>query len=60
MGKGFSCSFRDTKLCEHKKSAKRVVLNRCFRCPIFRKFLREMDLEEDEFFAKADRARGTG
>ena len=60
MGKSYRCSIRADKVCEHKKKDAYVVLKMCLKCLIFRKFLREMDWEEDVFFDEADRARGSG
>lgn len=53
-----SCVFDDNVLCPHRKSAKFVVMDRCFECPEYAEFVRVM--EEDEFFAEVDEANRTG
>jgi len=44
----------DDVLCSHRKSMKVMFLNRCPQCPYYLEFEREMDEEEDEFFAEVD------
>jgi len=45
--KFLSCVFSSRVSCSFRKSEKFGIMNRCLRCPNYRKFVREMD-EEDE------------
>lgn len=52
-----ACVFLDDVLCSYRKSEEFGVMERCFRCPHYRRFIREMDKEEEEFFEEVERAR---
>lgn len=40
------CVFWDDVLCSFRKSEKFTVMNRCFSCPHYLRFMREMDDED--------------
>jgi hypothetical protein len=54
------CSFWENVLCQSKKNDRFVVLRRCLTCPHYRRFEREMEEEEDEFFDYVERVRSRG
>ena len=47
-GKLLSCFFDDDVLCSYRKSEKSGIMNRCFKCPYYKKFKEEMEREEIE------------
>jgi hypothetical protein len=44
--KSFSCVFSSHVVCSFRKSERSGIMNRCLRCPHYKKFMCEMD-EED-------------
>lgn len=57
MGKSLQCSFLLDVLCPHKKYKGFRVFGKCFKCPHYLKFLREMEDEEQKFFDEVERVR---
>jgi len=57
--KGF-CLFLSDVVCSFVKSDKPAILDRCFSCPEYVRFNREMQEEEDEFFKECDMIRKWG
>jgi len=55
--KVLSCVFFDDVLCSYRKNERFGVMSRCFKCRHYRKFKREMDEEEEEFFEEVERIR---
>jgi hypothetical protein len=55
--KVLSCVLFDDVLCSFRKSEKCDFMDRCFKCPQFKRFVREMDEEEQEFFDYVDKVR---
>ena len=49
------CLFLVDVLCSFRKSEKFYIMNRCFECPHYKRFLKEMQDEEDEFFEECER-----
>ena len=47
-GKLLSCFFDDDVLCSFRKSEKSGIMNRCFKCPFYKKFVEEMEKEEED------------
>jgi hypothetical protein len=47
-GKLLSCAFLPDVLCSYRKDAKFGVMARCFKCPHYVRFIREMDQEDEE------------
>jgi hypothetical protein len=45
-----SCVFFDDVLCSFRKSQKPKIMARCLKCSRYKRFGREMEKEEDEFF----------
>jgi len=43
-----SCAFLPDVLCSYRKDAKFGIMARCFKCPHYRRFEREMDEEDEE------------
>ena len=60
MVERFRCSFWDDVFCSFKRSDKSVFMSRCLKCPHYKKFEREMEREELEFWDEVDRTRGKG
>ena len=58
--KVLSCFFRRDVLCFFRKSEKSGVMSRCFKCPHYFRFMREMQEEEDAFFEEVERIRKYG
>jgi hypothetical protein len=55
-----SCLFFDDVFCSFRKSEKSGIMNRCFKCPHYLRFLRFMEEEEEEFWDEVDRIREYG
>ena len=55
-----SCLFLLDVLCSFRKSEKSYIMNRCSECVHYKRFLKEMQEEEEEFFEEADRIRKYG
>ena len=54
--KGFPCTFYpDSVVCGYKKCACSRVLGECWKCSHFRRFMREMDREDERFFDEVER-----
>ncbi len=58
--KSLPCVFLDDVLCLHRKDAKFVVMARCFECRHYRRFMREMDKEDERVMDEIDEIRRTG
>lgn len=54
---GLHCVFQNDVLCSFRKSERSGVMNRCFKCEEYVRFMREMDDEEDEFWVEVDAER---
>ena len=53
-----SCLFLLDVLCSHvKREGLTGVMERCFKCSHYLRFMREMEEEEAEFFEEAERLR---
>ena len=53
-----SCLFDGAVLCSFvKREGRSGVLTRCFKCPTYLRFCREMEAEEDAFFEMVERVR---
>jgi hypothetical protein len=57
--KGF-CLFLPDVPCSFVKSDKAVFMERCFSCSNYRRFEKEMQEEEDDFFKECDMIRKYG
>ena len=55
--KVLSCVFFDDVLCSYRKNVKLGVMGRCFKCRYYKRFKRESDKEEEEFFEEVERIR---
>jgi hypothetical protein len=51
------CVLTNAILCSYRKSAKSGLMNRCFSCPHYERFNREME-EEEEFWEEVEKIRG--
>jgi len=49
------CAFWDDVLCSFRKTEHFAVMERCFKCPHFARFEREMDEEDERVMAEIDR-----
>lgn len=58
--KVLSCFFLDDVLCSYRKSEKFTVMDRCFKCPHFRRFMHEMAEEDEKVMAEIDEIRKHG
>ena len=55
------CLFDGVTLCAFvKREGRTGVLTRCFKCPTFFRFYREMEAEEDAFWEEVERIRRGG
>jgi len=50
------CVFFDDVLCSFRKVKAFYVMDRCFECSHYKRFEREMEKEENEFWAEIDEA----
>lgn len=59
MGKKklFSCFFLADVLCSFRKDERFNVMERCFKCPHYRRFMSEMQEEDDKVMDEIDRIR---
>lgn len=59
MGQGnkkiLSCVFLLDVLCSYQRSEKPVILERCWDCPHYRRFLMEAEEEEEQFWDEVER-----
>lgn len=56
-----SCMFLDGVLCSYRKDGDDFrVMERCFKCSYYKKFLRLMEEEEDEFWVFESEVRKYG
>ena len=53
--KVLSCVFWYDVLCSYRKSEKFMVMGRCLKCSHYRRFKREMEKEEEEFFERVEK-----
>lgn len=56
-GKMLPCVFLLDVLCSFRKSEKFAIMNRCFDCPHFKRFEREMDEEDERVMDEIDKIR---
>jgi hypothetical protein len=54
------CVFWNDVLCSYRKDAKFVVMDRCFKCRHYTRFMREMDEEDERVMDEIDEIRRTG
>jgi hypothetical protein len=54
------CVFWDDVLCSFRKDVRSGVMARCFECPHYRRFEREMDEEDERVMNEIDEIRRTG
>lgn len=57
QAKLLSCIFFEDVLCSFRKDEDFRLMERCLECPQHARFFREMEEEEDEFFAECDKIR---
>jgi len=50
-----SCLFLLDVLCSFRKSEQFAIMDRCFSCKHYFRFVEEMEQEEEEFFEEAER-----
>ena len=50
-----SCFFLTDVLCSFRKTEEFGVMDRCLRCSHYKRFMREMEEEEDEMWEEIDR-----
>lgn len=55
-----SCVFSVDVLCSYHKDATFGVMNRCFKCPHYRRFEREMDEQDERIMDEIDEIRKHG
>jgi hypothetical protein len=56
-----SCMFLDDVFCSYRKDGDDFrPMERCFKCKHYLRFLREMQEEEEKFFAECDKIRKFG
>ena len=55
--KCLSCVFLDDVLCSYRKSEKFAIMNRCWKCRYYERFLRVMDEEDAKVMDEIDRMR---
>jgi hypothetical protein len=58
--KVFKCLFFEDVLCSFRKSEKFAILDQCFKCPHYSRFIREMDEEDQRVMDEIDEIRRTG
>jgi hypothetical protein len=58
--KVLSCVFFPDVLCSYRKRVKFGVMDRCSKCPHYRRFEREMDEEDERVMDEIDEIRRTG
>ena len=54
------CPFNFDVMCAFKKSAHSYVMNRCFKCKVWKEFCDRMERFENEFFEECERIRKYG
>ena len=55
-GKGF-CFFVVDVLCSFRVSDDLVVMERCYKCPVYERFMREMEEDDEAMMDAIDRER---
>lgn len=55
-----SCVFLPDVLCSYRKDAKVGIMARCWKCPHFVRFEREMDEEDEKMMDEIDEIHRTG
>ena len=58
--KVLSCLFLLNVLCSFRKVEQFAVLDRCFKCPHYSRFVQEMEELEDAFWEEEERLRREG
>lgn len=56
----FSCFFLSDVLCSFRTNEKFGVMSRCLKCPHYRRFVREMDEEDERVMDEIDKIRKYG
>lgn len=52
-----SCAFLPDVLCSYRKDEKFGIMTRCFKCPHYIRFMREMDEEDERMMNEIDEER---
>jgi hypothetical protein len=60
MKKLLSCLFLLDVLCVFRKTEKFGIMNRCSKCLHYKRFLREMEEEEEQFWEEEEKIRKFG
>lgn len=55
--KVLSCVFLDDVVCSFRKDARFGVMSRCFKCTHYRRFMDEMDEEDERVMNEIDEIR---
>lgn len=55
-----SCTFLPDVLCSFRKSEKVRIMSRCSDCAHYKRFMREMDSEDEAVMTEIDRIRKYG
>ena len=55
----FPCTLEVGKVCPHKKCEHTRILAKCFKCPHYRRFMADMEAEEEQFFKEVEKMRGS-
>ena len=56
----FSCFFLPDVLCSFRNNENFAIMNRCLKCPHYKRFLREMDEEDERVMDEIDKIRKYG
>ena len=54
------CVFWEGLLCSYRKDTRVGMMGRCFKCPHYAKFEREMDEEDERIMDEIDEIRRSG
>jgi demethoxyubiquinone hydroxylase (CLK1/Coq7/Cat5 family) len=60
IARRFQCSFSNDALCSSKKCAGFVFMGRCLKCRHYRRFMREMEEDDERLMDEIDRMRKEG
>jgi len=55
-----TCVFLLDVLCSYRRSEKVTIMARCWKCPHYVRFMREMDEEDERMMNEVDEERRTG
>ena len=56
----FSCAFLPDVFCSFRKSEKFALMDRCLKCPHYKRFEREMDEEDEKVMDEIEKIRKFG